>query len=116
MSRKIIVSTYLLLFFGCCGCNRIDNKDNWMISSQAVKHVQRLEKEHPELSAAQFKKSTVLPDSKEEIRMSNFNDSDFLFPSNWDFLSFSSLIRTLFFSQHAMQVHSEILPYQLLFS
>jgi len=55
-------------------------------------------------------------DSIEEIRMSNFNDSDFLFPSNWDFLSFSSLIRTLFFSQHAMQVHSEILPYQLLFS
>jgi len=56
------------------------------------------------------------PDSIEEIRMSNFKDSDFLFPSNWDFLSFSSLIRTLFFSQHAMQLHSEILPYQLLFS
>jgi len=55
-------------------------------------------------------------DSIEEIKMSNFNDSDFLFPSNWDFLSFSSLIRTLFFSQHAMQLHSEILPYQLLFS
>ena len=58
----------------------------------------------------------AFPDSIEEIRMSNFNDSDFLFPSNWDFLSFSSLIRTLFFSQHAMQVHFKILPYQLLFS
>jgi hypothetical protein len=58
----------------------------------------------------------AFPDSIEEIRMSNFNDSDFLFPSNWDFLSFSSLICTLFFSQHAMQIHSEILPYQLLFS
>ena len=56
------------------------------------------------------------PDSIEEIRLSNLNYSDFLFPSNSDFLSFSSLIRTLFFSQHAMQVHSEILPYQLLFS
>ena len=56
------------------------------------------------------------PDSIEEIRLSNLNYSDFLFPSNSDFLSFSSLIRTLFFSQHAMQIHSEILPYQLLFS
>ena len=68
-----------------------------MISSQAVKNVQRLEKEHLGLSATRFSKSTISPDSIEEIRMSNFKDSDFLFPSNWAFLSFSSLIRTLFF-------------------
>ncbi|HIM27900.1 MAG TPA: VCBS repeat-containing protein, partial [Candidatus Marinimicrobia bacterium] len=84
MSRKIIVSTYLLLFFGCCGCNRIDNKDNWMISSQAVKHVQRLEKEHPGLSAAQFKKSTVLPDSTRRFVYLSPSETGIDFQHTWD--------------------------------
>ena len=71
MSRVIIVSIYLL-FFCFFGCNR--SEDNWKVSPQSVKHIQRLEKEHPGLSATQYNKVTISPDST--LRFVNLNPSE----------------------------------------
>jgi len=84
MSSKVIVFTYLLFFFGCGGCNRIDNEDNWMISSQAVKHVQRLEKEHLGLSATRFSKSTISPDSTHRFVYLSPSETGIDFEHTWD--------------------------------
>ena len=84
MSKKIIVSTFLLIFFVCCGCNRIDNKDNRMISPQAKKNLQRLKKEHPGLSAAQFNKSNLLPDSKHRFVYLSPAETGIDFQHTWD--------------------------------
>jgi len=83
MSRIIIVFTYLL-FFCYFGCNRIDSEDNWKVSPQVVKHIQRLEKEHPGLSAAQFNKVTISPDSTRRFVYLNPSETGIDFQHIWD--------------------------------
>ena len=83
MSRIIIVSTYLL-FFCYFGCNRIDSEDNWKVSPQVVKHIQRLEIEHPGLSAAQFDKVTISADSTHRFVYLNPSETGIDFQHIWD--------------------------------
>jgi len=83
MSRIIIVSNYLL-FLCYFGCNRIDSDNNWKVSPLVVKHIQRLEKEHPGLSATQFNKLTIPPDSTHRFVYLSPSETGIDFQHIWD--------------------------------
>ena len=83
MGRIIIVFTYSL-FFCFFGCNRIDRDDNWKVSPLVVKHIKRLEKEHPGLSAAQFNKLTISPDSTHRFVYLSPSETGIDFQHIWD--------------------------------
>ena len=82
MSRIIIAFTILLLFY--FGCNRIDSTNNQKITPAVVKHIKRLEKEHPGLSAAQFNKLTISPDSTPRFVYLNPSETGIDFQHIWD--------------------------------
>ena len=83
MGRIIIVFTYSL-FFCFFGCNRIDRDDNWKVSPLVVKHIKRLEKEHPGLSAAQFNKLPISPDSPHRFVYLSPSETGIDFQHIWD--------------------------------
>ena len=82
MSRIIIAFTYLLLFY--FGCNRIDSTNNQKVNPVVVKHIKRLEKEHPGLSAAQFNKLPTSPDSTPRFVYLNPSETGIDFQHIWD--------------------------------
>ena len=82
MSRIIIAFTILLLFY--FGCNRIDSTNNQKITPAVVKHIKRLEKEHPGLSAAQFNKLTISSDSTRRFVYLSPSETGNDFQHLWD--------------------------------
>ena len=83
MSRIIIVSTYLLLFF-YFGCNRIDSTNNQKVNPVVVKHIKRLEKEHPGLSATLFNKLTISSESTPRFVYLSPSETGIDFQHIWD--------------------------------
>jgi len=83
MSRIIIVSTYLLFFF-YFGCNRIDSTNNQKVNPVVVKHIKRLEKEHPGLSATLFNKLTISSESTPRFVYLSPSETGIDFQHIWD--------------------------------
>ena len=83
MSRIIIVSTYLLFFF-YFGCNRIDSTNNQKVNPVVFKHIKRLEKEHPGLSATLFNKLTISSESTPRFVYLSPSETGIDFQHIWD--------------------------------